>query len=171
MDYYPASHTSTIIEQEPVVPDEDKFKTGEKDVATATSLALDKPDPFLVTLDADDPLNPMVCRRLPFRIPDHLLTRTGLVTIVSMVPNRGRRYINFQRVREFFPTFTCLFTFFLLLYRTFASSAPSNVLPQMMTQFGFSQEVATLSISLFIAGYCVGPLFWGPLSEQVRFKL
>lgn len=29
-------------------------------------------------------------------------------------------------------------------------------------------EIATLSISLFIAGYVVGPLFWGPVSEQVR---
>jgi sugar phosphate permease len=36
-----------------------------------------------------------------------------------------------------------------------------------MEQFGFSTEVATLTVSLFIAGYCVGPLVWGPLSEDV----
>lgn len=29
-----------------------------------------------------------------------------------------------------------------------------------------SSEVATLLIALFVAGYCVGPLLWGPLSEQ-----
>lgn len=36
----------------------------------------------------------------------------------------------------------------------------------MEKYFGFSQEVAVLTISLFVAGYCVGPLLWGPLSES-----
>jgi MFS family permease len=36
-----------------------------------------------------------------------------------------------------------------------------------MARFNLSEEVAALTISLFVAGYCVGPLFWGPLSEQV----
>ncbi|TFY72914.1 hypothetical protein EVG20_g105 [Dentipellis fragilis] len=55
----------------------------------------------------------------------------------------------------------------LVLNATFASSAPSNLLPQMVKQFGMETEVATLTISLFTAGYCVGPILWGPLSEQV----
>jgi len=37
----------------------------------------------------------------------------------------------------------------------------------MMERFGFGDEVATLTLSLFIAGYCLGPLVWGPLSEDV----
>ena len=37
-------------------------------------------------------------------------------------------------------------------------------------QFGFSREVGALVISLFVAGYCVGPLLWGPLSEQIGRK-
>lgn len=100
--------------------------------------------------------------------------------------------------------------------RTFSSSAPSGMIPQMMRAFGMSSEVATLVISvrrrrsplsslsfsprpsdlrlkhscspplqslsfpfpasdpslslplenkLFVAGYVVGPLFWGPMSE------
>ncbi|KAI0053376.1 MFS general substrate transporter [Auriscalpium vulgare] len=55
----------------------------------------------------------------------------------------------------------------LVLNATFASAAPSNILPQMMEEFGFGKEVATLTVSLFIAGYCVGPLLWGPLSENI----
>ncbi|KAA1468797.1 MFS general substrate transporter [Dentipellis sp. KUC8613] len=55
----------------------------------------------------------------------------------------------------------------LVLNATFASSAPSGVIPQMMEQFDMGTEVATLTISLFTAGYCIGPIFWGPLSEQV----
>ena len=35
----------------------------------------------------------------------------------------------------------------------------------MIEYFQTSQEVATLTISLFVAGYCVGPLLWGPMSE------
>ena len=41
----------------------------------------------------------------------------------------------------------------------------------MMEHFHFGEEVATLTISLFVAGYCVGPLFWGPLSESFGRKL
>jgi hypothetical protein len=37
----------------------------------------------------------------------------------------------------------------------------------MMERFGFGDEVATLTVSLFVAGYCLGPLVWGPLSEDV----
>ncbi len=36
----------------------------------------------------------------------------------------------------------------------------------MLEYFQFSREVAILTISLFVAGYCVGPLLWGPLSES-----
>ncbi|KDQ13828.1 hypothetical protein BOTBODRAFT_361706 [Botryobasidium botryosum FD-172 SS1] len=35
-----------------------------------------------------------------------------------------------------------------------------------MQEWHVSAEVATLLIALFVAGYCVGPLLWGPLSEQ-----
>ncbi|KAI6119007.1 MFS general substrate transporter [Pisolithus croceorrhizus] len=54
----------------------------------------------------------------------------------------------------------------LVLNATFASSAPSALVPTLMLEFGFSQEVGNLMVSLFVAGYCVGPLVWGPLSEQ-----
>jgi len=53
----------------------------------------------------------------------------------------------------------------LVLNATFSSSAPSNVIPQLIEEFGFSREVGTLTISLFVCGYCVGPLLWAPLSE------
>ncbi|THH33510.1 hypothetical protein EUX98_g640 [Antrodiella citrinella] len=54
----------------------------------------------------------------------------------------------------------------LVLNCTFASSVPSEIIVPLMNEFGFSLEVGALLISLFLAGYCVGPLFWGPLSEQ-----
>ena len=54
--------------------------------------------------------------------------------------------------------------------RTFASSAPEGVIPDLINYFSFGREVATLTIAIFVAGYCVGPLLWGPLSESVGRK-
>jgi multidrug resistance protein len=54
----------------------------------------------------------------------------------------------------------------LVLNSTFASSAPSGVIREMIEYFGFGREVAILTVSLFVAGYCVGPLLWGPFSES-----
>ncbi|WRT68612.1 uncharacterized protein IL334_005590 [Kwoniella shivajii] len=54
----------------------------------------------------------------------------------------------------------------LVLNSTFASSSPSGIVQDMEEYFGFSQEVAVLTISLFVAGYCIGPIVWGPLSES-----
>jgi MFS family permease len=53
----------------------------------------------------------------------------------------------------------------LVLNSTFASSAPSGIMGDLMQQFHIGTEVGVLCISLFVAGYCLGPLLWGPLSE------
>ncbi|KAJ3764365.1 major facilitator superfamily domain-containing protein, partial [Lentinula raphanica] len=54
----------------------------------------------------------------------------------------------------------------LVLNATFSSSAPSGIAEALVDEFKLSDEVVTLTISLFVAGYCVGPLLWGPLSEE-----
>ncbi|GAA6025071.1 hypothetical protein JCM11491_006062 [Sporobolomyces phaffii] len=59
----------------------------------------------------------------------------------------------------------------LVLNATFASSAPSNLIPSIITHYGVSQEVGVLTISIFVAGYCIGPLLWGPLSERYGRRL
>ncbi|KAK0528732.1 hypothetical protein OC834_003952 [Tilletia horrida] len=58
----------------------------------------------------------------------------------------------------------------LVLNSTFTSSAPSSISTITGEEFGFSREVAILTISVFVAGYCLGPLIWGPLSEWVGRK-
>jgi len=57
------------------------------------------------------------------------------------------------------------------LNSTFASSAPSALVPALKSQFHISQEVSNLVVALFVAGYCVGPLIWAPLSEQYGRRL
>ncbi|KAK6612949.1 major facilitator superfamily transporter [Botrytis cinerea] len=53
----------------------------------------------------------------------------------------------------------------LVVNATFASSSPSGCLPGIEEEFNVSAEVAALVISVFLLGYCFGPLFWAPLSE------
>ncbi|KAG5927110.1 hypothetical protein E4U42_002589 [Claviceps africana] len=53
----------------------------------------------------------------------------------------------------------------LVLNAVFASSAPSGCLGSVVVEFGVSAEAAALVITLFLLGYCAGPLLFGPLSE------
>ena len=87
-----------------------------------------------------------------------------LVCAQEMVHNIVGRDACPQRVITFHKV--AFFSHITIFHRTFASSAPSAIVPQLTHQFGFSGEVGTLTISLFVAGYCIGPILWGPLSEQ-----
>ncbi|KAF7306810.1 hypothetical protein MIND_00472700 [Mycena indigotica] len=71
---------------------------------------------------------------------------------------------NWSRLRRWYLTF---FAGVLLLNATFASAAPSGITLEMRREFHMSQEVGVLALSIFVAGYVVGPLLWGPLSENV----
>lgn len=48
---------------------------------------------------------------------------------------------------------------------TFASSAPSGALEGISQDLHTSVEAAGLVTTLFLLGYCAGPLIWAPLSE------
>ena len=48
---------------------------------------------------------------------------------------------------------------------TFNSSAYSGGIPPVLHDLGTSEEVSILGVSLFVLGFAIGPLFWGPLSE------
>ncbi|PTB66848.1 MFS general substrate transporter [Trichoderma citrinoviride] len=64
--------------------------------------------------------------------------------------------------RRFFITVA---TVFLVMNATFASSAPSGCFPSIAESFHVSEEAAGLTITLFLLGYCAGPLIFAPLSE------
>jgi multidrug resistance protein len=53
----------------------------------------------------------------------------------------------------------------LVVNATFASSSPSGTLEDIATDLHVSTEAAGLVITLFLLGYCAGPLVWAPLSE------
>ncbi|SCU93140.1 LAMI_0E13366g1_1 [Lachancea mirantina] len=53
----------------------------------------------------------------------------------------------------------------LVMNATFASSAPSGSFQSVSEDLKVSAEAAGLVTTLFLVGYCAGPLFWAPLSE------
>ncbi|KAI1770750.1 MFS general substrate transporter [Hypoxylon cercidicola] len=53
----------------------------------------------------------------------------------------------------------------LVVNATFASSSVSGCFPSISEEFGVSEEAAGLTITLFLLGYCAGPLIFAPLSE------
>jgi DHA1 family multidrug resistance protein-like MFS transporter len=65
-------------------------------------------------------------------------------------------------MKKFFVTFEiCLLTFSVYI----GSAIYSPGLEGVMAQFGVSQVAATLGLTLFVAGYGLGPMLWAPLSE------
>lgn len=70
---------------------------------------------------------------------------------------------NWSRNRRWYLTMASAF---LVLNATFASSSPSGIFAKFSEEFHMIEIESVLTLSLFVTGYCVGPLLWGPLSEQ-----
>ena len=69
---------------------------------------------------------------------------------------------NWSTGRRWYITVVCLA---LCINSTFASSSPSGCLESISEEFHVSVEASGLVITLFLLGYCAGPLFFAPLSE------
>ncbi|CAG9985059.1 unnamed protein product [Clonostachys byssicola] len=56
----------------------------------------------------------------------------------------------------------------LLVNSTMGSSLPSNAIPYILHEWSVTtQEQVILSISVYLIGYVLGPIIWGPLSEHI----
>lgn len=88
-----------------------------------------------------------------------------------LVTLEGREYLNPHTWPVWYRWWLTGFAGLLVLNATFASSAPSNLIPSIIQHYGVSQEVGVLTIAIFVAGYCVGPLLFGPLSERYGRRL
>lgn len=69
---------------------------------------------------------------------------------------------NWSKPRRWYITVVCIS---LVLNATFASSSVSGCLDGIAEEFGVSEIAAGLTITLFLLGYCFGPLGFAPLSE------
>ncbi|TEY61052.1 hypothetical protein BOTCAL_0175g00030 [Botryotinia calthae] len=69
---------------------------------------------------------------------------------------------NWSSGKKFFVTFLiCLLTFSVYI----GSAIYSAGIMDVMQQFGVSQVAATAGLTLFVAGYGLGPMIWSPMSE------
>jgi len=75
--------------------------------------------------------------------------------IVEFIPHDRRNPMQFPAWKKWLIT---LLVAFATLAVSFASSAYSGGISQIILQFGASQEIATLGISLFVLGFAIGPL-------------
>lgn len=71
--------------------------------------------------------------------------------------------MNWSRPKKCFVTFAiCLLTFSVYIGSAIYSAGITDV----TRVFGVSQVAATLGLTLFVAGYALGPMVWAPLSEM-----
>lgn len=82
--------------------------------------------------------------------------------VVDFIPNDPRNPMGFSMLKKWSIT---LLVAFATLAVAFVSSAYTGGFEQIIRQFGASQEVVTLGVSLFVLGFAIGPLLWAPLSE------
>ncbi|KAM3075431.1 hypothetical protein ACMFMG_007581 [Clarireedia jacksonii] len=82
--------------------------------------------------------------------------------VVSWIPNDPRNPNLARDSTKWFWTMLCSFSNFAV---TIATSAYAAHAKETRAEFHASQEVFELGFSLFVVGFAVGPLFWGPLSE------
>ncbi|KAJ3542439.1 hypothetical protein NM208_g4099 [Fusarium decemcellulare] len=82
--------------------------------------------------------------------------------LVEFLPNDPQDAMTFSVWRKWMITIVQAIA---TLAVTFASSAYSGGIREIIGAFDASQEVATLGVSLYVLGFAVGPLLWAPLSE------
>ncbi|KAK4543736.1 hypothetical protein LTR36_005381 [Oleoguttula mirabilis] len=87
------------------------------------------------------------------------LNKDGLL---DFAPNDIENPKNWSTARRWYITMVAVF---LVVNATFASSSPSGCLNSISEELHVSTEAAGLVITLFLLGYCAGPLIWAPLSE------
>lgn len=83
--------------------------------------------------------------------------------IVKFTDNDAENPMNFSDRRKLIITFV---TSISTLVVSFDSSAYSGAINELHAEFApVTNEILTLGISLYVLGFALGPLCWGPLSE------
>ncbi|KAJ5407443.1 hypothetical protein N7465_008727 [Penicillium sp. CMV-2018d] len=94
--------------------------------------------------------------------------RVASKTIVSFGPNDPENPVNWRTRRKFLVLAAGVMQ---VMNSTIGSSICSNAIPQIAEEFNITnQTMLVLPISIFLIGYVVGPLLWGPSSEYFGRK-
>ncbi|KAM0452725.1 hypothetical protein ACHAPV_008376 [Trichoderma viride] len=82
--------------------------------------------------------------------------------VIDFLQNDSQDPLNMSMARKW--TITALQATSALVV-TFASSIYASSIFDIKRHFDVSEEVATLGLALYVLGFALGPLIWGPLSE------
>ncbi|KAJ6080788.1 hypothetical protein N7499_005662 [Penicillium canescens] len=94
--------------------------------------------------------------------------RVASKTIVSFGQNDPENPVNWGRKRKFLVLASGVMQ---VMNSTIGSSICSNAIPQIAEEFNITNQAAlVLPISIFLIGYILGPLLWGPSSEYFGRK-
>ncbi|KAI9844387.1 MAG: hypothetical protein M1837_005588 [Sclerophora amabilis] len=86
--------------------------------------------------------------------------------LVDWTQNDQENPRNWSTPKKFFVTFQiCLLTTSVYIGSAIYSAGIQGV----MLQFGVSEVAALLGLTLFVAGYALGPMIWAPMSEMPYF--
>ncbi|KAF7712691.1 Uncharacterized protein PECH_006676 [Penicillium ucsense] len=89
--------------------------------------------------------------------------RVNSKTIVSFGPDDRDNPVKWKKTRKLLVLLTGIMQ---VMNSTVGSSICSNAIPQIAKEFHITnQQMLVLPISIFLIGYIVGPLMWGPGSE------
>ncbi|KAI1630691.1 major facilitator superfamily transporter [Biscogniauxia mediterranea] len=98
------------------------------------------------------------------------LADTGERVIISWDENDKENPHNWSKARKWYIVITAML---VVINSTMGSALSSMAVPYMTAEWGVTSETQKiLPQSTYLMGYVCGPLFWGPLSEQIgRQKL
>ncbi|KLU82558.1 hypothetical protein MAPG_01630 [Magnaporthiopsis poae ATCC 64411] len=82
--------------------------------------------------------------------------------LVTFVPGDAENPKNWSRAYKWYATMIVAITCFVV---AFASSVITADIAGVVDEFGVGQEVALVSITVFVVGFGVGPMIFAPLSE------
>lgn len=92
--------------------------------------------------------------------------------LVDWIPNDPRNPMTWPASKKWSIT---MLVALLTLAIAYTSSTYSGGAAEVKAEFDTSDELVTLGVSLFVLGFALGPLLWGPMSElwgrQILFFL
>ncbi|KAK2786006.1 hypothetical protein FQN52_008002 [Onygenales sp. PD_12] len=104
-----------------------------------------------------------------YGLSSYRFRRVASKTIVSFHSQDPENPINWSKNKKRFIVLSGMVT---VLNSTLCASLPSGAIPFMSKEFNItSDEQLVLPISMFLAGYVVGPIICGPLSESYGRKV
>ncbi|KAI6715338.1 hypothetical protein JHW43_002080 [Diplocarpon mali] len=88
--------------------------------------------------------------------------------LVTFLPNDPENPKNWSKAYKWYITMVVALTCFVV---AFASSVVTADIIGVRAEFGVSEEVALLSITLFVVGFGIGPMIFAPLSEVLGRRM